>query len=175
MLTGVGEWIIISTKWNEVEESGEPHRFRSIHTMFIGEYAHTLDDKARIAIPAKFRKKFVRGVVVTRGLDNCLFVYPMQEWAKLADKLAALPISQSNSRAFSRLMLAGAIDLDLDKQGRVVIPEYLRSYAKLGKRVVITGLYNRLELWSDKSWKSYKQSTESRSGSIAEKLGELGI
>lgn len=143
--------------------------------MFIGEYAHTLDEKARIAIPAKFRKRFARGVVVTRGLDNCLFVYTSSEWAKLADKLVALPISQANSRAFSRLMLAGAIDLELDKQGRVIIPEYLRSFAKLGKRVIITGLYNRLEIWSEKSWKSYKHQTEAQSSSIAEKLGELGI
>src|SRR3990167_4082354 len=104
--------------------------------MFIGEYHHAIDEKGRLAIPMKFRKQLKAGAVVTRGLDNCLFVYTMEEWKKLAEKISNLPFSQANSRAFSRLMLAGAMDVELDKQGRVIVPEYLREYAKLGKEVV---------------------------------------
>ncbi len=101
--------------------------------MFIGEYSHNLDDKGRLAVPKKFRADLERGIVVTRGLDRCLFVYTMEEWKEIATKLSNLPFSQSNSRAFSRLMLAGAMDLIPDKQGRVSIPEYLREYAGLKK------------------------------------------
>ncbi len=143
--------------------------------MFIGEYNHSLDDKGRMAIPVKFRRELNKGAVVTRGLDNCLFLYTKTEWEKLAEKLAALPISQSNSRAFSRLMLAGAMDLELDKQGRVILPEYLRQFAGIKKNLVITGLYNRLEIWDQELWNKYKNQTEAESGAIAEKMGELGV
>ncbi|MBI3626824.1 division/cell wall cluster transcriptional repressor MraZ [Candidatus Uhrbacteria bacterium] len=143
--------------------------------MFIGEYNHTVDDKGRLAIPVKFRNSFPEGAVVTKGLDECLFVYPRSEWEKLAEKLARLPISQSNTRAFSRLMLAGAMDLEIDKQGRVILPEYLRQYGGLVRKVIITGLYNRLEIWDEEKWKVYKSGTEKSSGQIAEGLKELGV
>ncbi len=143
--------------------------------MFIGEYNHNLDDKGRLAIPTKFRGDLSIGAVVTRGLDNCLFLYTKEEWQKLADKLAQLPISKANTRAFSRLMLAGAMDVELDKQGRIVLPDYLRAYAGLKKKVVLTGLYSRLELWDEEKWQSYKKDTENESGDIAEALGELGV
>lgn len=143
--------------------------------MFIGEYAHNLDDKGRLAIPAKFRRELAKGAVVTRGLDNCLFLYTKTEWAKLAEKLAALPISQANSRAFSRLMLAGAMDVELDTQGRAILPEYLRQFANLKKSVVIAGLYNRLEIWDQENWSKYKGTTEAESGAIAERMAELGV
>lgn len=143
--------------------------------MFIGEYSHNLDDKGRLAVPAKFRRELVKGAVVTRGLDNCLFLYTKKEWEKLAEKLAALPISQSNSRAFARLMLAGAMDVELDKQGRVVLPEYLRTFAGLKKNTVIAGLYNRVEIWDETKWSVYKQQTETNSNEIAEKMAELGV
>ncbi len=142
---------------------------------FIGEYAHTMDDKGRLAIPIKFRAELKKGAVVTRGLDNCLFLYTKDEWAKAAEKYAALPISQANSRAFSRLMLAGAMDVEFDKQGRALIPEYLREYAGLKKEVVVAGLYNRLELWDSARWQTYKGQTEAESGSIAERMAELGV
>jgi len=144
-------------------------------SMFIGEYNHNLDDKGRLAIPAKFRLELKKGAVVTRGLDNCLFLYTKQEWEKLAVKLASLPISQSNSRAFARLMLAGAMDVESDKQGRVILPEYLRKFAGLKKSVVVAGLYSRLEIWDEEKWSIYKQQTESESGTIAERMGELGV
>jgi MraZ protein len=143
--------------------------------MFIGEYRHSIDDKGRLAIPVKFRGDLESGAIVTRGLDGCLYVYTPAEWQKLADKLAAMPMSQSNSRAFARLMLAGAMDCAIDKQGRIVLPDYLRSYAGLKKNTVVAGLYNHLELWDEKAWNAYKQKTEKDSGDIAEQLGSLGV
>lgn len=142
--------------------------------MFIGEYSHNLDDKGRLALPAKFRAS-LKKAVVTRGIDNCLFVYTLDEWQKLAGKLAALPMSQANTRAFSRLMLAGAMDFELDAQGRAVLPEYLRQYAGLSKEVVVAGLYNRLEIWDKKEWQQYKLKSEKHSEEIAEQLGSLGV
>ncbi|HAU66332.1 TPA: cell division/cell wall cluster transcriptional repressor MraZ, partial [Candidatus Uhrbacteria bacterium] len=120
--------------------------------MFIGEYKHSIDEKGRLAIPSKFRNDLATGAVVTRGLDTSLFLFPKEEWGKLAQKLASLPLGQSNSRAFARLMLAGAMDVELDKQGRVVVPEYLRQYANLQKSAIIAGLYNRLEIWDEEKW-----------------------
>jgi len=143
--------------------------------MFIGEYKHTIDEKGRLAIPVKFRQDLARGAVVTRGLDASLFLFPKEEWDKLAEKLAGLPLGQSNSRAFARLMLAGAMDVEVDKQGRMVVPEYLRSYAGITKNTVIAGLYNRLEVWDAGRWEEYKRKTETEVGDIAEKLGELGV
>jgi MraZ protein len=143
--------------------------------MFIGEYHHGIDEKGRLAIPVKFRERLLHGAVVTRGIDKCLFVYPQRDWVQLADKLAKLPISQANTRAFSRLMLAGAMQLEIDKQGRVVLPDYLRKYGGVKKRVVVAGLYNRLEIWDENVWEKYKAGTEKTSGTIAENLGALGV
>ena len=143
--------------------------------MFIGEYQHTIDDKGRLAIPVKFRGELAKGAVVTRGLDNCLFLYTLKEWEILADKLAKLPISKANTRAFARLMLAGAMDCEIDKQGRIILPDYLRKYGTIKKKVTVAGLYNRLEIWDAAVWEKYKLSTEKRGGDIAEALGELGV
>jgi transcriptional regulator MraZ len=143
--------------------------------MLLGEFQHNLDTKGRMAIPAKFREKLAVGAIITRGIDNCLFVFANAEWEELAKKLMALPLAQANSRAFVRLMLAGASDVELDHQGRILIPDYLRQYAGLKKEAVITGLYNRIEIWDEKSWQTYKTKTENSSEAIAEKLGELGI
>jgi MraZ protein len=143
--------------------------------MFIGEYKHNLDVKGRIAVPAKFRKDLIGGAIITRGLDRCLFVFSRTEWEILAKKLIALPLAQANSRAFIRLMLSGAAESEIDAQGRILIPDYLRTYADLKKNTVVTGLYNRFEIWDSESWKQYKARTESASDEIAEKMGELGI
>ena len=143
--------------------------------MFIGEYQHILDTKGRVAIPAKFRVEFKEGTIITRGLDRCLFVFSKSEWEVLAKKLVALPLAQANSRAFVRLMLAGAMDVEVDNQGRILVPDYLREYAGLKKKVVVAGLYSRVEIWDSDNWKRYKSKTESSSDEIAEKLGELGI
>ncbi len=143
--------------------------------MFIGEYQHSVDSKGRVAIPVKFRRTLGAGAIITRGLDRCLFLFGLKEWKVLAQKLNSLPIAQANSRAFSRLMLAGAMDAQLDKQGRILIPDYLRVYAGLKKQIVVAGLYTRVEIWNIEHWKKYKSKTESSSDEIAEKLGELGI
>ena len=143
--------------------------------MFIGEYQATIDEKGRVSVPVKFRQALKSKTVVTRGLDNSLFLYSMDEWKKLAEKLASLPISTANTRAFSRLMLAGAMDCDIDKQGRIILPGYLKDFAKISKKVVVAGLYNRLEIWSEELWQAYKQQTEAASNSIAEQLGSLGV
>lgn len=143
--------------------------------MFIGEYQHAMDEKGRLAIPVKFRNELKEGAVVTRGLDRCLTIYTAGEWEKLATRLANLPMSSANTRAFARLMLAGAMDVALDAQGRVVVPDYLREYAGLGKKAVLAGLYNRLEVWDAVKWEEFKARTEIASADIAEKLGELGV
>lgn len=143
--------------------------------MFIGEYKHSIDSKGRLAIPVKFRSKIKAGSVVTRGLDNCLFLYTKEEWEKLAEKLATLPLGQSKTRAFARLMLAGAMDVCSDKQGRIILPDYLRKFAKMKKKVIIAGLYSRLEIWDEAQWEKYKTATEKQTDKIAEQLGELGV
>lgn len=144
--------------------------------MFIGEYTISMDAKGRIAVPAKFRALLNEAsAVITRGLDQSLFIYPKQEWEAIASKLAALPLHKANSRALSRLMLAGAFDVDLDRQGRMMIPEYLRKFANLSKKIVAAGLYNRIEIWDEQAWIVYKATTEKESNAIAEGLGELGV
>jgi len=143
--------------------------------MFIGEYHHTLDDKGRLAVPVKFRASFAEGAVITRGLDRSLFLYTRSEWETLATKLASLPMSQADTRAFARLMLAGAMELEVDKSGRVNVPEYLRTYAGLKKDVVLAGLYNRVEVWDEEAWNAYAARTEEQGNEIAERLTALGV
>jgi len=143
--------------------------------MFIGEYYYTIDPKGRIAIPSKLRSTLSKGGVITKGLDNCLFIFSLKDWQPMAEKIKGLPLSQSNSRAFSRLMLAGAMDVRLDSQGRILVPDYLRKYVGLKKEIVLAGVYDRLEIWDKQEWEKYKKRTEKESGDIAEKLGDLGI
>ena len=143
--------------------------------MFIGEFSHSIDSKGRVAIPAKFRRLLEKGAVLTKGLENTLVLYPMSEWQILGEKLAKMPITQSQSRAFTRLMLGGAADVELDKQGRIVLPDYLRTYAGLGKKVVVIGLFNRIEIWDFQRWQNFKTESEKNSEEIAERLKELGI
>lgn len=143
--------------------------------MLLGEYQHTVDEKGRIAVPAKFRKTLSGGVVVTRGLDACLYLYPLDEWTKLAEKLARLSITQADSRAFSRVMLAGASHAEIDSQGRILLPEYLRQFANIRTRAVFTGLYNRAEIWDEERWRAYQGRISGKAEEIAERLGELGM
>ena len=146
-----------------------------MNNYFIGEYIHTIDQKKRLAIPVKFRQLLGKQAVITRGLDNCLFLYSLKEWQKLAKKLSQLPISQSDVRGFVRIMLAGAMEVNIDNLGRILVPDYLKQYASLGKKVVIAGLYNRIEIWDAKRWQSYQKKTEKEVGDMAERLKELGI
>ena len=143
--------------------------------MFIGEYTYSIDEKKRLAIPTKFRQVLGRKAVITKGLDNCLFLYPLKEWEKLAEKLSKLPLSQADARGFARIMLVGAMDVKIDGLGRILIPDYLKSYACFKKKIVIAGLYNRIEIWNEDKWKEYSQKTEAGIGDIAERLGELGL
>lgn len=143
--------------------------------MLIGEYQHTLDAKKRLAIPVKLRKELGECAVLTRGLDSCLFLYPIQEWQKLTEKLAQLPVGQGNTRSFLRLMLAGAAEVEFDQLGRILIPEYLKNYAVLKQRITIAGVYNRAEIWDSEKWELYKAEVEKNTDMIAEKLGELGL
>jgi len=143
--------------------------------MFIGEYPYSIDDKKRLAIPAKFRKVLNKKAVITRGLDQCLFLYPVKEWQALAKKLSSLPLSQADARGFARLMLTGAMDVTIDNLGRILVPDYLKEYAALEKKVVIAGVYNRIEIWDAQKWQQYKKKTETAVGDIAERLKELGV
>lgn len=143
--------------------------------MLIGEYQHTIDAKKRLAIPSKLRKEIGEKAILTRGLDNCLFLYPMSDWQKLTEKLAQLPEGQKDMRSFLRLLFAGAVEVESDGLGRILIPDFLKNYACLRQRVVITGVYNRLEIWDEERWGTYKKGVEKNTDMIAEKLGELGL
>ena len=143
--------------------------------MFIGEYIHSIDNKKRLAIPARFRKEFGEKAILTRGLDNCLFLYPLQEWQRFSEKLGQLSMGQANTRSFARLMLAGASEVDFDNLGRILIPDYLKNYADLKKKIIVAGVLNRLEIWDREKWEKYKEEIEKNTDAIAEKLGELGL
>jgi MraZ protein len=143
--------------------------------MFIGEYQHSIDPKKRLALPSRFRSELKNKVVVTRGLDKCLFVYPMKVWEEIAGKLGTLPVGESATRSFIRLQLSGAIDCEIDKQGRILLPDFLKSYAGLDRDVIVAGVFNRLEIWDEKKWGEYKINAEKNSDEIAEQLGKLGV
>ena len=143
--------------------------------MLMGEYQHKMDNKGRVIIPAKFREELGDKFVATRGLDNCLFVYPMEEWSVLEEKLSSLPITSQNARTFVRFFFSGATECELDKQGRMSIPPNLRNYATLDKKIVIIGLSNRIELWAESNWNDYLNSAEESSEEIANAMEELGI
>ena len=143
--------------------------------MLIGEYRHTIDTKKRLALPAKFRKELGNKVVITKGVNNCLVLYTEKGWKIMSEKLGKLPISQVEARSFARIILAGAMEVGLDKLGRILIPDYLKKYAALKKNVVICGLSDRLEIWDSTKWDSYKNKTEKQVDSLVSKLGDLGI
>jgi len=143
--------------------------------IFTGEYHHLIDLKRRLAIPAKFRRDFGRKAVVTKGLDGCLFVYPTSVWEKLAEKLGNLPLGERKMRQFVRVTLAGALETDVDRQGRILIPNFLNEFADLEKEAVITGLYDKLEVWNPDRWEKSKTQAEKEKDRVAEELGKLGI
>ncbi|SRR6056297_3501296 len=143
--------------------------------MFMGEYQHKMDTKGRVIIPARFREELGEQFVATRGLDNCLFIYPMQEWKILEEKLRSLPLSSKNARTFVRFFFSGATECELDKQGRISIPANLRDYATLEKEIVVIGLADRIELWSEERWSIYMDEAEDSYEDIAAAMEELGI
>ncbi len=174
-------WDNMGSHSKYVEKSGEntgslwKTPLSSSFYMFIGEYTYKIDDKKRLAIPSKFRDELKRKAVITRGLDRCLFLYSMEEWEKIAEKISQLPFGQHDSRGFSRIMLSGAMEVEFDSAGRILIPDYLKEYASLKKEVVIAGLYNRVEVWDKETWNDYKEKTEEELGNIAERLKEFGV
>lgn len=143
--------------------------------MFIGEFEHAVDDKGRVALPARFRPKLAEGLVVTRGLDGCLFVFPMADWERLAERIGALPMTQAGARQFQRLMFSGATDCQLDGQGRIGLPAYLREYAGIDRDAVVIGVNTRAEIWSRARWAEQRAKVEQASDEIAEQLQGLGI
>ena len=143
--------------------------------MFIGEYSHTIDAKGRIIIPSKFRESLGERFIVTKGLDNCLFVYPKTEWKRFEEKLKQLPLTSRNARAFVRLFFSGATECELDKQGRITIAPNLRKHANIDKEVVTIGVSTRVEIWSKEEWDDYNETADLSYDDIAEKMVELGI
>jgi MraZ protein len=143
--------------------------------MLIGEYLHTLDSKKRISLPAKFRKEVGRRVVITRGLDSCLFMFPEKAWQKIAEKVSNLPVGQADTRGMSRFLLAGAVETEVDSAGRILIPDFLKDFADLKSRVVLAGVSDRIEIWNEKTWDEYKRRIEKGADQMAQTLGDLGI
>lgn len=143
--------------------------------MFIGEYQHTLDPKNRVIMPSKFREKLGDSFVMTKGLDNCLFVYSSEEWSIVEEKLKSLPMTNKDARAFVRFFFAGACECDLDKQGRIVMPNHLKDYAKIDKELVIIGVSTRIEIWSKEEWNKFNSDANISYEDVAEKMSQLGI
>lgn len=143
--------------------------------MLIGEYLHTVDPKKRLSLPAKFRKELGKTVIVTRGLDQCLFVFSQPSWKKLVQKFGGLSIGSAESRGFNRFMFSGAVEADVDAAGRILIPDNLKEYAGLKGKVILAGVNTRVEIWDENRWDTYKKRIESQGDDLAQKLGEIGV
>ena len=143
--------------------------------MFMGEYNHTVDAKGRLIIPSRFREELKNEFIVTKGLDGCLFVFSQNEWNNFEEKLKTLPLTNKNARDFVRFFLSGAIECEIDKQGRFLITSNLREYAKLEKDTVIIGVGTRIEIWDKEKWKSYNSDENISADEIAENMTMLGI
>lgn len=162
-----------------MEENGSKWRgsdrtvFKWVSVMFMGEYNHTIDAKGRLIVPSKFREVLGGDFVVTKGLDGCLFVYPNEEWANIEEKFRNIPLTTKDARKFSRFFFAGAASCEVDKQGRILLPQILREFADLQKDVVLVGVLNRIEIWSKERWQD--ENTYDDMDEIAEHMAELGL
>lgn len=143
--------------------------------MFIGEYEHNVDVKGRVIMPAKLREDIGDKFIITKGLDGCLFAYSQSEWANFEEKLKSLPLAQKNARNFVRFFLSGAVECEIDKQGRFLIPSNLREHAMLDKEIVIIGVGTRLEIWNRELWTTYSSDENISADEIAENMTMLGI
>ncbi|MXQ55361.1 division/cell wall cluster transcriptional repressor MraZ [Shimazuella alba] len=143
--------------------------------MFMGEFHHNIDDKGRMIIPSKFREDLGSSFVLTRGLDQCIFAYPRAEWTQLEQKLKALPFTKADARAFTRFFFSGACEVDLDKQGRIVLPSNLRTFANLTKECVVLGVSSRVEIWDRTIWESYYSKSEESFNEIAESIVDFDL
>jgi MraZ protein len=143
--------------------------------MLIGEYTHSIDDKNRVSLPAKFRSELGKKIVVTVGLDNCLWIFKSNEWKKIEEKLNLSSIGQADNRSFNRFMFSSAVEAEVDSIGRILIPDFLRDRANLKNKVVLIGVSSRVEIWNEKTWVEYKKVVEKQADTLAEKLGGLGV
>ena len=143
--------------------------------MFMGECHHNIDAKGRIIVPSRFREELGEHFVITKGLDKCLFVYTLAEWKKLEDKLRLLPLTSVDARKFVRYFFAGAIECEVDAQGRIVIPQNLRSYASLEKQIVSIGVADRVEIWNEEKWRIYNDEENFVDNELEAKMAEFGI
>ena len=143
--------------------------------MFMGEYQHNIDVKGRVIVPSKFREALGEKFIVTRGLDNCLFVYAEERWLSLVEKLKALPWTSADVRKFARFFMSGAIECEIDSQGRILIPQTLREYAKLEKQIVSIGVGDRVEIWNREKWEAYNDEENYVDQELAERMAELHI
>ena len=173
-------WDLVERTWREASFQKaiqrEGHQIaarRRCIMMFMGEYNHTIDTKGRLIIPAKFREQLGNEFVVTKGLDGCLFVFPMNEWELFEQKLRTLPLTQKSARKFTRFFVAGATECELDKQGRILLPQTLREFAQLEKDVVLSGNLNRVEIWSKANWMDNNAYDDM--DDIAEQMTDLGL
>lgn len=166
------KWHILVYEWEEV---GNHCSHSHPRPMFIGEYRHTLDAKNRVSLPAKFRKGLGSEVILTRGLDKCLFVYPKAAWKKEAQRFSQYSAGTASGRAFARLMLAGAIEADVDSAGRILVPDYLKAYGNLSGKCVFAGVSDRVELWEEGAWDTYTKTIERDADQFAETLGERAM
>jgi len=148
---------------------------KGVIKMFLGEYQHSLDTKGRITIPAKIREQLGDKFVVTKGLENCIFLYPLKEWQTIENKLRTLPFTRADVRSFARFFFSGASELEIDKQGRTVIPASLREYALIDKDLIIIGVGSRAEIWAVENWEKYIEGAEASYEDIAASLVDLGI
>ncbi|MBI2476123.1 MAG: division/cell wall cluster transcriptional repressor MraZ [Candidatus Taylorbacteria bacterium] len=143
--------------------------------MLIGEYTHAIDDKNRLSLPVKFRQEMGKKVVLTRGLDKCVAIFTLKEWKKIAEKLSESSMLQANNRSFNRFMFGGAIETAVDSIGRVLIPDFLKDWAKLQTKVAVIGVESRVEIWNEKVWRANKETIEKQADTLAEKLGQVGV
>ncbi len=142
--------------------------------MLIGEYIHTLDEKKRVSLPVKFRKEVGKKIIITAGLDNCLWIFTLAQWKKITEELSKLNMLQADNRSFNRYMFGSATEVEVDTIGRILLPEFLVSRASLKTRVAVVGVQERIEIWNEASWKAYKEVVEKKADQLAEKLGQAG-
>lgn len=143
--------------------------------MLIGEYTHIIDDKNRLSLPVKFRQEMGKRVVLTRGLDKCVAIFTLKEWKKIAGKLSESSMLKADSRSFNRFMFGGAVEIEVDSIGRVLVPDFLKEWAKLQTKVTVIGVESRVEIWNEKTWKANKETVEKQADTLAEKLGQVGV
>jgi MraZ protein len=142
--------------------------------MLIGEYIHTLDEKKRVSLPVRFRKEIGKKIIVTAGLDNCLWIFTQNQWKDISEKLSGFSMLQADNRSFNRYMFGSATEIEVDTLGRILLPEFLTSRANLKNKVAVVGVQDRIEIWNEDLWKENKNTVEKKVDQLAEKLGQAG-